>query len=910
MVAVVATLAATTAPVAMGAPGDLDTSYGQGGFVSGNIGTEMRPATVGDFAIAPDGGIFVGGASQSFLLARFDEVGALDPNFGDGGFVFTDFDYSILDRVSGVVVQPDGKVVLAGSSQTSGSPSDFAVARYKANGELDPSFSSDGRLTTDFGGAEQGKDVLLQADGKLVVAGWASVAGVTSMAIARYESDGDLDETFNGDGKAIIEFEHTSTAQTVALSATGDVIVGGQSGGDSALARLTPGGELDQSFGDGDGILTTDFGAADVAHGLAIQPDGKLTMAGEATYSTPQSFRSDLVLARYEPDGDLDSAFGDGGRVREATGGTYGGGLRSLALQADGGIVGAGNTGHGDPLSSVPTNELTLYRFDPDGTADASFGSDGAIHTGTVTLEEPVRVALDDDGNIVAAGTHANGLAVFRYDDQGEPDEGFGSDGGTVEPAIGRSSDLALDVVVMPDGSRIALVETRARETDKFALVKQLASGDPDPAFGGGDGVALVELGEPKPRFVRDLEVRPDGSMVVVSSTETNDFLVVGLTAGGVLDPAFGGGDGRVETDLGGSDYATSVAAASDGSLTVAGYSISDASRFAIARYTPTGLLDESFDGDGIMTTAFPNETAAFGAAIAWQSADRVIAVGGSQAFLLAGYDDLGLDTSFGCAGTVVDQAAGSRAEAIAMASDRRIVAFGRGHLADDLVLARYTARGARDRSLGGDGAVATPLPGGVLATPAGVVIQPDGRIVAGATVGEDLATAADFGVIRYEPDGTLDNAFGDSGVSLAGVRPGTVERLEAIALEPSGEIIAAGGSDDDWVLARYIGTGGDPASDTPGPDAAALGCADSRPDTRIVSFSTKPGRGTARFAFRARGDAGGVAFECRLDGARFRPCRSPKRYRSLKPGTHTFRVRAVAAGKADPSPAKRRFKI
>jgi len=212
--------------------------------------------------------------------------------------VTTDFGGS--DYGFSVALQPDGKIVVAGYAG-----GDFALARYNSDGALDTSFGSGGKVTTDFGGSyhPDGFSVALQPDGKIVVAGYAG----GDFALARYNSDGALDTSFGSGGKVTTDFGGSDAGYSVALQPDGKIVVAGYAGLDFALARYNSDGALDTSFGTG-GKVTTDFsGGRDVGYSVALQPDGKIVVAGYAGV--------DFALARYNSDGALDTSFGSGGKV-------------------------------------------------------------------------------------------------------------------------------------------------------------------------------------------------------------------------------------------------------------------------------------------------------------------------------------------------------------------------------------------------------------------------------------------------------------------------------------------------------------------------------------------------------------------------------------------------------------------
>ncbi len=180
--------------------------------------------------------------ASGFSVAFATAPGDLDVTFSVDGKQTTDFGGS--DLASAVAVQADGKLVVAGSSD-----GNFALARYAVDGALDPSFSGDGLVTTDLGGTDDGQGVVIQTDGKIVVAGGSE----ENFALARYTTGGGLDPSFSGDGVQTTDFGLEDRATAVALQADGRIVVGGIAGDDFALARYTTGGTLDPSFS-GDGI--------------------------------------------------------------------------------------------------------------------------------------------------------------------------------------------------------------------------------------------------------------------------------------------------------------------------------------------------------------------------------------------------------------------------------------------------------------------------------------------------------------------------------------------------------------------------------------------------------------------------------------------------------------------------------
>ncbi|MER6352930.1 delta-60 repeat domain-containing protein, partial [Streptomyces sp. NPDC001634] len=307
--------------VALAAPGDLDPTFGTGGKVLTDFGgTDFATAVQADgkiIAVGQSDGASAG--DFDFALARYNTDGSLDPTFGTGGKVTTNFGGG--DGARAVAVQTDGKIVVAGFSNTG--ISNFAVARYNTDGSLDPTFNGTGAVTTDFGGEDLALGVALQADGKIVAVGFTSVFGSDDFALARYNTDGSLDSTFGTGGKVITDFGTggNDIANGVVVQTDGKIVAAGSSDtagtNDFGLARYNTNGSLDNTFGTG-GLVTTDFGGiSDQAFGVALQTDGKIVAAGFSNASNA----NDFALARYNTNGSLDSTFGTGGKVLTDFGG-------------------------------------------------------------------------------------------------------------------------------------------------------------------------------------------------------------------------------------------------------------------------------------------------------------------------------------------------------------------------------------------------------------------------------------------------------------------------------------------------------------------------------------------------------------------------------------------------------------
>ena len=375
-----------------------------------------------------------------------------------------------------VAIQANGKIVTAGQV-SSGTKERFAVARYETTGDLDLSFSGDGKVQTKFGPLSGATSVAIQNNQKIVVAGWKVSGSQTRFALARYKINGHLDLNFgvNGNGKVTTPIGVNSGATSVAIQPDQKIVVTGNArvGGDDgfAVARYQTNGDLDTSF-DNDGKVHTPIGVYAYATSAAIQIDGKIVVAGMAS-TTPSNSR--FALARYEPiNGGLDTSFGNGGTVTISfPGSPSNAGANSVAIQNDGMIVAAGYSGSGS------NSRFALVRYDPvAGSLDTNFDTDGRVITnmGAYSYAASVAIQLGSGGEIVAVGSGIqanNGIfAVVRYDPvAGALDTSFGT-GGKVKTLIGNTS-YATAVAIQPGDSKLVVAGgTSVANKNRFAVAR------------------------------------------------------------------------------------------------------------------------------------------------------------------------------------------------------------------------------------------------------------------------------------------------------------------------------------------------------------------------------------------------------------------------------------------------------
>jgi uncharacterized delta-60 repeat protein len=401
-------------------------------------------------------------------------AGDLDIVFGGTGKITTDF-HTGSDQLQAVAVQSNGQIVAAGT--TGGTVSEMALARFNRNGSLDARFGNGGKVVASAAGlASAAHGVVIQPDGKILVAGSAGPAGSEELALARFNLDGSLDATFGTGGTVLTSFGGEASATSLALQTDGKIVVAGSfqpgansSASDFALARYAPNGALDTTFGTG-GKLTTKIGDFDAAaNQVLVQADGKIVAAGHT--STSGGFFN-FVLVRYNNDGSLDSSFNGTGIVTTNFGQLDD--IHGLALQADGKLIAVGSYFTGSKV------DLALARYNPDGSLDSSFGSAGKVTTDLGGVNQSAQsVVIQADGKLLVAGVYApNGASQFflaRYQSDGTLDEGFGANGLVLTAFDPSANSGAAGLVQLVDGTFVA----GGTATDHFALARYWGDNSP-----------------------------------------------------------------------------------------------------------------------------------------------------------------------------------------------------------------------------------------------------------------------------------------------------------------------------------------------------------------------------------------------------------------------------------------------
>lgn len=376
---------------------------------------------------------------------------------------------------------------------------------------------------------------------------------------------------------------------------------------------------LDPGFGSG-GMRLIDFnGGDDRVRAVALQDDGKIVLAGEA--SSANNVATTFALARLEPDGTLDGTFGQGGLVTTPIG-SIAATAAALAIQPDGRILVAGRA------FVTSRFDIAVARYNSDGTLDGTFGTGGVVTTNLSNSDDATGIALQADGKIIVAGTtrpQMNDFVVLRYLQDGTPDTGFDGDGHRLID-FGGGNDQAAAVAVRSDGGIIVAGSADGGGVPAFAFALSEADGSA-PAFAqhrdGANGIGVA----------RAIAIQPDGKWVLggsVAEGSVDQFALTRYTVDGAVDVTFGSG-GRTHGAIGSGDsQAFGLAARADFKWALAGRSFNGVNfDFALARYQPDGAPDPAFGDQGVMTLALGgDDDEAFG--IAAQPDLKLIVAGSS----------------------------------------------------------------------------------------------------------------------------------------------------------------------------------------------------------------------------------------------------------------------------------------
>lgn len=790
--------------ITFGQSGTLDPTFGTNGIIRANLGsTVLQQSSARQTLEGNDKSLYIlldafSGAYGSAFTKRFPN-GSLDSTYGVKG-------YSVTLPINNAIaaLQPDGKIVIAGSA----SPTFFNIMRLNTNGNLDSTFGNNGIEANVVGNYYMLNSLLIQSDGKIVVAGSATIGREQFFAVARCNTDGSTDATFNGNGQSFPNFGFTyvtskmtfyesDAANAIVQQADGKLLVAGAvtdySGGGLkyAMVRYNTNGSFDSSFG----VNGWRFGTAGSDHPLlGLQNDSKIILG---TYIDNLD-SSKFVAIRYSTDGDIDSTFGTNGtEIFNPHLGWLA--INSLAIQTDGKIAMGGNTLNYTLETGTLPGDFVIARFNNNGTPDNTFGTSGTVLTdfgNSRNIENSIFVQTDD--KIIASGyylapSNDETLQVARYNLDGSLDNTFNGNGklvGTFTQGVTRFYATSIQT----DGKVLAAGSTFNGVNNAFVLVRYTINGIPDSTF-ALNGAQITDINASASSSANSMSIQPNGK-IVLAGEAGNSLAVARYNTDGTLDASFNGSGHTVIDGASGAGYG-SLALQSDGKIVIGStdFVAGGEYEFAITRLNKDGMLDTSFNHTGIRITNLSLQ--ANGTSIVIQNDGKILqagiayysnAQGNFRDFALVRYNtDGSIDNSFGTNGQQISALGPNEYEAycIALQNDGKIVVAG-DNFADaknifSLAVARYKTNGQLDTSFNSQGFLLSPIIGSATS----IAITNDGKIALGGTTNSDGSNGSqlstgNFAITFLNSDGTQDVTFGDNSVEVTS---------SATAIGPEGRI-------------------------------------------------------------------------------------------------------------------------
>jgi len=745
--------------------GALSTSFGNGGVGRIIAPPEFSSGGATSLALQGDGRIVVAGSCSSTpAVARFLSNGAPDSTFGMNGLLL--LNGMTTASIAGVVIQ--GTRIVIGGGFRSGTVYHFGLIRLNGDGTFDTTFDGDGIVSTPILLESFADALLLQSDGKFVLAGNAKNTSLKKeVAVARYNADGTLDTGFSGDGKATFAVGPGGSYAYALVNQGTKLIVAGATQSTSSgpfnalLIRYNADGSLDPTFGpqSGTGILIQPVGAQDdIFDAVTITYSSRgningIVAAGSTAATTGNT--SDILVCRYLLTGALDTAFDGDGIAITATSNRQEQ-ARGIAI-LDSKILLAGYTGFG---GSDPDVVLLRYVL-ANGALDPTLDGDGIrIHDIGDEYAAATSVGVASDGKVILSGTlgtNPSRVAVVRLTPVGTMDTTYGVNGIALFSVAGYGTSAA-DHVIQPDGRLLVVGSTSASASSASLALRLMPNGTLDTSFAT---VGYRQWGLTGFNQATGVALRPDGRSVVVGFTTAagGQIFVGGFDAAGVPDLALGGFNGLYLQPGGFPASANDVALQPDGKIVIVGSQAptGGSNRILVMRLTATGALDPTFNGTGFVTV------------------------------------DVSPQSDYGTA--------------VAILADGKIVVSGNHGVTSSTsgtCLLRYDAAGHPDATLDGDGVLVRPINtervsvNAMLGTPAGNFLE--AGVVSPAGV-----SSYDQRILGCRYDGVTDFGWSGDG-TLTLDFASTADQATDLALTPDGEVLVAGQAGGLFAVTRLQG--------------------------------------------------------------------------------------------------------
>ncbi|MFS4460160.1 hypothetical protein [Bdellovibrio sp. HCB2-146] len=736
------------------ADGSLDMTFG---YQKGNV-TAIRPGFISYFKKLVQVGdvVYLAGQTnpgdEDIILARYHLDGTYDTSFNKSGTAVFDLSGNS-DYVSDMVIQADGKILIAGQTNEN-----FTVIRVNTDGSLDTGFATAGMFLSQFSPGSSSdlvSKILLQSDGKIILAGHTNDA-VDGIGMMRLNADGSLDNTFGTGGKAKTNNAsiHVSGAK---LLSDGKIIVAGSDGANTVIAQFTTTGALDTSFNT-TGYVVRKFSASDnFVVSVDVQTDGKIVVAGFAgSFFSAQAF-----VARVNADGSTDTTFNTTGYSIF----DFVAGQDSSVFQVS--VSGTGLFVYGDTIDSgVGLTSTGLKKFTSTGAADTSFNTTGTrvINIGDQSTDIMYSTKRLASGKLLAVGGSSSGglpeaALIVRYNSDGSVDSTFGT-GGAVEyaPFVGPMWEFG-DVVEQSDKSIVVLLNYMDAGDPTVRVVRFTENGTLDLSFNTvGYRDIFYEFG----LYGSSLALDTNGNIYVATAVMlATDFAlgVVKITTAGALDTSFNT-TGTLTIDLpSNSDGATHIQILEGGKILLAGRN--DVS-IDLIRLNSDGSMDATFATAGVYQGNPSGGASGYMLRNVVVKNDKILIAGsvgdpfvGVEPFVLQFDKDGALDTSFGTNGFVqLTSYTDGVVVGGALESDGKVTL---GVVTDDsgrfeTQLRRLNADGSMDATFNSGNPVTFVAPFGSKLDLATMLQMPDGGYLMGGTASFTLQS--DFILLRFTEDG------------------------------------------------------------------------------------------------------------------------------------------------------------
>lgn len=745
-------------------------------------------------------------------LPAFAQPGIIDTSFGTNGKVVTSMGANNNNSAFAVAIQPDGKIIVAGTYISPRGDNDYALVRYNANGTIDQTFGIDGKAITDFVSVNNNYSYIhsihLQPDGKIIVLGATGMQGFfPQIGIVRYNADGTMDSGFGNNGKIISELAPYGTyGSKLLLLPDGKFLITSLKfyQGDPdyyiGIERYTAEGLIDTSFGAA-GQAVTSWGAGqNISASMALLPDGRFVIAG--TYI--QNGNSKLALAQFNANGSLDTSFSADGKVITNFGaGTYAFGY-SVFTNPDGKVTATAY------VTSQSARNLGVVQYNANGVPDAGFDGDGMVVTPVAADDDcgaTNAVVRQADGKFIVVAQltntmlQASDFVIRRYNTNGTADVGFGTNG-RVATTFDTGLNEAQAATVTPEG-KIVVVGRSTPEGGahaEFALAQYNADGSLDTSFAnGGKATEAFEKGNDELKIVLAL---PDDKLIAIGTSayrQSNNTLrkhivLCKYNANGSQDTTFGT-SGKVYSVFG-ENWNTVITAAlqPDGKILVSnmyglvgqlGYS------YEIIRYNADGSLDTAFGAEGKVSTDFTVTGIAFDAGGKILVSGNGYLEAGNYGYFVNRYTANGtLDTAFDADGKVFVPFSTLTTEGVTvlLQPDGKIVLSGAASYQDTIMsfaAVRLHANGSVDTSYGTNGVAWAALGDAFIFYRA--FMQPDGKLIAS---GLSLGSYTNFASTRLNIDGMVDTTYGTEGIATSPLFE--YRQVQSIVLQPDGKFLVA----------------------------------------------------------------------------------------------------------------------